>query len=72
MKAITIEVDPDVAKAYREANPTERKKIQLLVNTWLKNTMQRRSLDDIIYELQSQASATELTQDILDQLLQDG
>ncbi len=72
MEPITIQVDADVAKAYREADPTERQKIQTLVNNWLKQTMKRRSLDDIISEIQNQAAAKGLTQDILDEILKDG
>lgn len=70
MEPITIEVDPEIAKAYREADPVEQQKIQFLVNTWLKHAMRGRSLDTIIHDVQSQASATGLSQDILDQLLQ--
>ena len=47
METIAIQVDHDVAKAYREATPTEQRKIQQLLNTWLKQTMQHRPLDDI-------------------------
>jgi hypothetical protein len=72
METITIQVDTEVAQAYREANPTERQKIQMLVNTWLKQAMKRRSLDEIIGEIQTQASAQGLTQDILDQMLKNG
>ena len=71
MEPITIQVDADVAKAYREADPTERQKIQTLVNNWLKQTMKKRSLDDIISEMQNQAAAKGLTQDILDEILKD-
>jgi hypothetical protein len=71
MEPITIQVDADVAKAYREADPTERQKIQTLVNNWLKQTMKRRSLDDIISEMQNQAAVKGLTQDILDEILKD-
>jgi capsular polysaccharide biosynthesis protein len=71
MEPITIQVDADVAKAYREADPTERQKIQTLVNTWLKQIMKRRCLDDIITEMQNQATTKGLTQDILDEILKD-
>jgi hypothetical protein len=71
MEPITIQVDADVAKAYREADPTERQKIQTLVNNLLKQTMKKRSLDDIISEMQNQAAAKGLTQDILDEILKD-
>ena len=71
MEPITIQVDADVAKAYREADPTERQKIQTLVNNLLKQTMKKRSLDDIISEMQNQAAAKGLTQDFLDEILKD-
>ena len=71
MEPITIQVDADVAKAYRDADPTERQKIQTLVNDLLKQTMKKRSLDDIISEMQNQAAAKGLTQDILDEILKD-
>jgi hypothetical protein len=71
MEPITIQVDADVAKAYREADPIERQKMQTLVNNWLKQTMKKRSLDDIISEIQNQAAAKGLTQDILDEILKD-
>jgi hypothetical protein len=71
MEPITIQVDADVAKAYREADPTERQKIQTLVNNLLKQTIKKRSLDDVISEMQNQAAAKGLTQDILDEILKD-
>ncbi|NJN20567.1 MAG: hypothetical protein HC812_04395 [Leptolyngbya sp. RL_3_1] len=71
MQMITIQVDAEVAQAYQESDPIKQKKIQMLVNTWLKQTMQQRSLDEIIAEMQTQASQKGLTQDSLDNILQD-
>ena len=71
MQTITIEVDTEVAQAYQAADPIKKQEIQWLVNIWLKQTMQRRSLDEIITEMQKQASQQGLTQDSLDTLLQD-
>ena len=71
METIAIRVDEDVAKAYRDADPMEQQKIQQLVNSWLKQIVKRRSLLDIVSEMQSQASANGLTQDILAQILKD-
>ncbi|MBD2429338.1 hypothetical protein [Phormidium sp. FACHB-1136] len=72
METIAIQVDHDVAKAYREATPTEQRKIQQLLNTWLKQTMQHRPLDDIIHDMQTQAQASGLTPEILSDILADG
>ncbi|HSM80785.1 MAG TPA: hypothetical protein VLS96_03820 [Nodosilinea sp.] len=69
METIAIQVDQDVAKAYREAAPAEQLKIQQLLNSWLKQTMKRRSLDDIIHDMQTQAQANGLSPDILSEIL---
>ena len=71
METSAIQVDQDVAKAYREAAPAEQLKIQQLLNSWLKQTMKRRPLDDIIRDMQAQAQASGLTPDILDDILAD-
>ena len=71
MDTITIAVDPEVAQAYRAANPDQKQKIQFLVNAWLKHTMGDRSLEDIIRDIQSQAAAQGLTQAVLDDILAD-
>ncbi len=71
MQTITIQVDAEVAQAYQAADPIKQQQIQRLVNIWLKQTMQRRSLDEIIAEMQIQASQHGLTQESLDTILQD-
>lgn len=72
METITIPVDPAIAKAYREADPEKQQKIATIVNDWLKSIIQEKeekSLEEIIEEMQSQAKANGLTQEILDQIL---
>ena len=71
METITIEVEPDIARAYQEANLMERKKMQLVLNSSLKQFMNRRSLEEIIREMQAQAQANGLTQEILNEILSD-
>ncbi|UIE39421.1 hypothetical protein [Leptodesmis sichuanensis] len=71
MQTITIQVDAEVAQAYQAADPIKQQQIQRLVNIWLKQTMQQRSLDEIISEMQTQASQQGLTQESLDTMLQD-
>jgi Holliday junction resolvase-like predicted endonuclease len=71
MQTITIQVDAEVAQAYQAAEPIKQQQIQQLVNIWLKQTMQQRSLDQIIAEMQTQASQCGLTQELLDTILQD-
>jgi hypothetical protein len=69
MTAIRIEVEPEVAKAFQSANKIDRQKLQLLVNGWLKQSLQRRSLDEIIDQMQAEAKANGLTQAILDEVV---
>jgi len=63
------EVEPEIAKAYQNSSSTERKKIQLTFNVLFKQIMNTRSLEDIIQEMQTQAKANGLTQEILDEIL---
>jgi len=69
METITIEVEPEIAKAYQNSSSTERKKIQLTFNVLFKQIMNTRPLEDIIQEMQTQAKANGLTQEILDEIL---
>lgn len=72
MDKITIEVDNEIAKAYREEEFDQKQYIQNLVNNLLKQIIKDKSLDDIIQDLQTQAKNNGLTQEILDNILQNG
>ncbi|AFY48800.1 hypothetical protein Nos7524_2992 [Nostoc sp. PCC 7524] len=72
MKTIAIQVDAEVAKAYQEAEPQKQQKIQTIINDLLKLIIQDKSLDDIIQEMQEEAKNRGLTQEILDEILQNG
>ncbi len=69
METITIEVEPEIARAYQNLSSTERKKIQMTFNILFKQIMNTRSLEDIIADMQAQAKANGLTQEILDEIL---
>lgn len=69
METISIEVEPEIAKAYQNSSSIERKKIQMTFNILVKQIMNTRSLEDIIQEMQAQAKANGLTQEILDEIL---
>jgi hypothetical protein len=51
METITLQVDPEIAKAYREAEPEKQQKISTIVNDWLKSIIQEKSLEQIIEEI---------------------
>ncbi|MBO1054189.1 MULTISPECIES: hypothetical protein [unclassified Dolichospermum] len=72
METIAIQVDTEVAKAYQKAEPQKQQKIRSIVNDFLKSIIQDKSLDDIIQEMQEQAKDRGLTQEILDEILQNG
>jgi hypothetical protein len=72
METIAIQVDAEVAKAYQQAEPQKQQKIQTIVNDLLKLIIQEKSLDEIIAEMQEQAKNKGLTQEILDDILQNG
>ena len=69
METISIEVEPEIARAYQNSSSIERKKIQMTFNILVKQIMNTRSLEDTIQEMQAQAKANGLTQDILDEIL---
>ena len=69
METISIEVEPEIARAYQNSSSIERKKIQMTFNILVKQIMNTRSLEDTIQEMQAQAKANGLTQEILDEIL---
>lgn len=71
METITLQVDAQIAKAYREAEPEKQQKIATIVNDWLRTIIQEKSLEQIIEEMREQAKVNGLTQDILNQILED-
>ena len=66
METITIKVDDELAKAYREVTPIKRQEIENILTDLLKKMIQKRNLDEIINDLQQQAIADNLAQEILD------
>ena len=69
METISIEVEPEIARVYQNSNSIERQKIQMIFNIWFKQIMNTQSLEAIIQEMQAQAQANGLTQEILDEIL---
>ncbi len=71
METISIEVEPEIARAYQTANPIERQKMQVVLNGWLRQIINRRSLEKIVQEMQAQAQTNGLNQEILNEILSD-
>lgn len=69
-ETITIQVTPEVAKAFRSASEKERRKMELLLNLrLLEVTRARKPLEQVMREISRSARERGLTEDILDDLL---
>lgn len=67
---ITVSVDPDVAKAYRSASDSERRKLDLLINLRLRDVIKPgKSLREIMSEISRNARRRGLTPEILQSIL---
>ncbi|NET11562.1 MAG: hypothetical protein F6K08_01060 [Okeania sp. SIO1H6] len=71
MENITIQVDPETAKAYREAEAEKKQKIQIFLNLMLKKAISQKPLLDIMEEASQQAIANGMTPEILESILND-
>ena len=71
MENITIQVDPEIAKAYRESEPEKQQKIQIFLNIMLQKAVSKKPLLDIMEEASQQAIANGITPEILESILND-
>ncbi len=69
---ITVSVDSDVAKLYRSASDSERRKLDLLVNLCLRDATEAgKSLRDTMLGISRNAQRRGLTPEILQSILAD-
>ena len=70
---ITIEVDEVAARAFAEASPSERRKLQFLLGLRLQELTQSsgKTLQSVMDEINSKAEERGLTPEILETLLRD-
>ena len=71
MPKITIEVDNEIAKAYREAAPEKQQKISMFLNVMLKKAIRPKPLLEVMEEASKQAIANGMTPEILESILND-
>ena len=69
---ITVSVDSDVARAYRSASDSERRKLDLLINLHLRDVTAagkslRRTMSEISRKAQRRGLTPEILQSILDE-----
>lgn len=71
-ETITIQVTPEIAKAFRSASASERKKMELLLNLrLLEVTRTSKPLEQVMREISRSAQERGLTEEILNELLRD-
>ena len=58
METISIEVEPEIARVYRNLSPTERQKIQIVLNIWLKQIINKSpiELDELIQRMENRTN----------------
>ncbi|NJN72952.1 MAG: hypothetical protein HC799_09165 [Limnothrix sp. RL_2_0] len=70
METITISVPPDIAQAYNAADDTKQQQLQKIDYSLFSKNVVQDPLWQAIAELQKQAAENGLTQEILDEILQ--
>lgn len=71
-ETITIQVTPEIAKAFRSASASERKKMELLLNLrLLEVTRTSKPLEQVMREISRSARERGLTEEILNEILRD-
>jgi len=69
-QTIAVQVDADLAQAYREASAKDQSKLQLLLNLWLRELLAKStSLQELMDELSDHAQSRGLNSDKLEELL---
>jgi hypothetical protein len=74
MKQVSISLKPEIAKAYLQASEEDRRKVNDIVNRWLKNIFfrkkeSREKLFEVMNDIGMEAKASQLTPEILDRIL---
>lgn len=71
METITIQVDAELAQAYREAEPQQQQNVSFMFNLMIKELFTSNSFNDLVAQIREEAAANGLTAEILAELLED-
>ena len=71
MANITIQVDPEIAEAYRDAEPQQQQNAVVIFNFVLKELLKNTSFEEIVQQIRQEATEKGLTAEILEKLLTD-
>jgi hypothetical protein len=71
MGTITIKVDQEVAKAYRESDGKKQEQISAIIKLFLQPEFTNKSLSDLMANIADKAQKRGLTPEILEDILND-
>ncbi|WP_222620703.1 hypothetical protein [Sphaerospermopsis sp. LEGE 00249] len=71
METITINVEHEVAKAYREAEVNKQQKLSLIVKLFFQPDFANKTLSQVMEEIADKAEKRGLTPEILQAILDD-
>ncbi len=71
MEAITINVDNEVAQAYREAEFNKQQKLGMMIKLFFQPDLARKTLSDVMEEIADKAKKRGLTPEILQSILEE-
>jgi hypothetical protein len=69
MEAITINVDNEVAQAYREAEFNKQQKLGMMIKLFFQPDLARKTLSEVMEEIADKAEKRGLTPEILQSIL---
>jgi hypothetical protein len=71
METITINVDNEVAKAYREAEVNKQQKLSVIIKLFFQPDLANKTLSQVMEEIADKAEKRGLTSEILQAILDD-
>ena len=71
MEAITINVDNEVAQAYREAEFNKQQKLGVMIKLFFQPDLARKTLSEVMEEIADKAEKRGLTPEILQSILEE-
>ncbi|CCQ59691.1 hypothetical protein [Crocosphaera watsonii] len=71
METITIEVDKEVAKAYRESDLNKQEKVNTIIKLFFQPEFAYKSLSEVMADIANKAEQRGLTPEILEDILND-
>ncbi len=71
MEAITINVDNEVAQAYRKAEFNKQQKLGMMIKLFFQPDLARKTLSEVMEEIADKAEKRGLTPEILQSILEE-